>query len=682
MPWFACCRFPALPPAPGCGKPLFLRGVPRRVGFRRLPVWQRLLVAAVLLPFVLAGGASGAYYLRLHRITGALSLAGLPIAPAPAAARRILVLSPHCDDETLGVGGLIADARRAGAAVTVAFLTNGDGFPLATGRALRDVRLSPADYIRFAERRQTESVAALGELGVGADHVLFLGYPDRGLDRLWQEHWAWDQPFRSRYTERARSPYARAYTPGAVHCGASLFGDLSRLLQATRPTDIYVTHPADDHPDHAAAAAFTQAALLSARDRGETWARAARLHYYLIHRGNWPLPQGLRPDKPLLPPAGLLALDTDWQVYPLSPAAQAAKARALARYGSQMAVMRRFLSSFVRPNELYGRMPDLCAGGAREGRVWQAAPTAPDATRDDVVRYAGPSADLRGLSICQSGQTLRVRVTTRGPVSPRVRYTLLLRVTGDGALGDAASGATRFLALNLPAGKVRSGGAPGAGETVRAQGDTIEAIMPLAALGLASAPPRHVWVAVQTHWARVPVDQTGFRAFTLMRERAPRTMARQHLDAARKHRVENIATRNRRPNDVKGGGSGSAGRSWRAAPASGRRCSWCWSARWTCTPRSGGSSTTPWRRTASRPHLPGAPAGLRAGEIAVVPARARPRPAAGPASPPLHHLAPARHPRRLRGHLPRRRQVSRDQGKRARLVVYPRQSRSQEFQRC
>lgn len=461
------------------------------------------------LPFALAGGTSGAYYLRLHRVSRELSLAGLPQAPRPAAARRVLVLAPHCDDETLGVGGMIADARRAGAQVTVAFLTNGDGFPLAAGRSLKEVHLSPGDYIRFAERRQQESVAALNELGVPDASVVFLGYPDRGLASLWEENWDPSAPFRSRYTGHTGSPYRRNYTPNAPYCGASLLADLSRLMETTRPTDIYVTHPADDHPDHAIAAAFAQAAVLSARDRDREWARAARLRHYLVHRGDWPLPQGLHADKPLLPPAALAALDTKWEVYPLSPEARAAKARALTRYVSQMAVMRRFLTSFVRENELFGALPEE---RVIADATWKTAPTVRDAVRDDVVRLAGPSADVRRVAVRRGRNRLHVRLTTCGPISPRVRYSLQLRAEGDGP--------TRFMALNLPVRRdtPRSSGDPA---TVTVRGDTIEASVPLEALDLADAAggdgPRRVWVAAETRWARMPVDRTGFQPFLVDR---------------------------------------------------------------------------------------------------------------------------------------------------------------------
>ena len=147
-----------------------------RERFHGIPLWQRVLVLLAIIPFALGGGASGAYYLKLHHTSQLMTLAGLPEITAPTANRRILVLSPHCDDETLGAGGMIAEARRNGAQVTVAFLTNGDGFPFAARRSLNEIRLSAADYIRFAEKRQQESIAALNELGVVPRRIKFLGY--------------------------------------------------------------------------------------------------------------------------------------------------------------------------------------------------------------------------------------------------------------------------------------------------------------------------------------------------------------------------------------------------------------------------------------------------------------------------------------------------------------------------
>src|SRR6478609_2017631 len=72
-------------------------------------------------------------------------------APAPAAAptpaptpelsipidrnTRLLVISPHPDDETLGAAGLIQRVRARGGAVRVVLMTSGDGFPEGVERA-------------------------------------------------------------------------------------------------------------------------------------------------------------------------------------------------------------------------------------------------------------------------------------------------------------------------------------------------------------------------------------------------------------------------------------------------------------------------------------------------------------------------------------------------------------------
>ena len=52
-----------------------------------------------------------------------------PVLDLPALAQRyaqVLVLSAHPDDETLGVGGLLADLADAGAAVSVLVATDGE----------------------------------------------------------------------------------------------------------------------------------------------------------------------------------------------------------------------------------------------------------------------------------------------------------------------------------------------------------------------------------------------------------------------------------------------------------------------------------------------------------------------------------------------------------------------------
>src|SRR5262249_57395395 len=97
--------------------------------------------------------------------------------------------------------------------------------------------------------------------------------------------------------------------------------------------------------------------LVGVGSRRTDWALRTRVHCYLVHRGDWPVPQGRHVRARLVPPAPLLNLDTRWEALPLSPEALDAKQRALAAYRSQTAVMGRFLNSFIRRDELFGTLP-------------------------------------------------------------------------------------------------------------------------------------------------------------------------------------------------------------------------------------------------------------------------------------------------------------------------------------
>jgi LmbE family N-acetylglucosaminyl deacetylase len=472
----------------------------RRLGELSSRVRFALLVSAI--PFLVAGGASGAFYLRLHHLYDDQSTAGMSQIPAPRSDQRILVLSPHCDDETLGAGELIADARRSGAAVRIAFLTNGDGFRVAASRTLGEVKVTPADFVRFAEVRQLEALRAARELGVPDSDVLFFGYPDRGLKPMWETNWDEQHLYRSAYTGHVRSPYTRSYTPHASYCGVSLVADLARAMREFQPTDILVTHPADDHPDHAAAPAYAQAALRECSRAGEPWARGARLRYYIIHRGDWPLPQGLHPSHPLAPPPGLVSLDTQWDIYPASPEARVAKAHALDQYESQLGVSGRFLRSFQRINEIFADLPEERVPVVTPGDSKKEA-NAMDARGDNVARYADPAADISGIGLHREGDLLRVRLQTRGRVSRRVHYRLTLRTATDGA------GVSRFLTLNVPVAAAES------------DGKGVSAAIPIRALGIdPSQSDTAVWVSGETRWTTdlsAPVDRTGYRTFLLSR---------------------------------------------------------------------------------------------------------------------------------------------------------------------
>jgi len=84
----------------------------------------------------------------------------------------MVVVVPHPDDETLGVGGLICQQRRAGVDVSVVAVTDGDAAYAPNG-----------DPVLAAQRTQEQN-AALDQLGVAAAARRRLALPDSRVDRF------------------------------------------------------------------------------------------------------------------------------------------------------------------------------------------------------------------------------------------------------------------------------------------------------------------------------------------------------------------------------------------------------------------------------------------------------------------------------------------------------------------
>lgn len=138
-------------------------------------------------------------------------LTGLPMPPLeldPAA--RLVVVSPHPDDEVLACGGLIAHHVARGGDVAVIAVTDGEASHAG------DAAWPPE---RLAAARRAERLAGLSSLGVAAESVRGLHLPDGGI-----------AAHRSTLAEHLR----RALSPGDV---------------------VVSTWALDGHPDHDATGA-------------------------------------------------------------------------------------------------------------------------------------------------------------------------------------------------------------------------------------------------------------------------------------------------------------------------------------------------------------------------------------------------------------------------------------------
>lgn len=97
-------------------------------------------------------------------------LDSLPVADLSAMANRgLVVVAPHPDDESLGCGGLIAEARARGLPVRLVVVSDGCG-------SHPNSRLYPPERLR--RLREDETRRAVAELGLAPEHVTFLGLPD------------------------------------------------------------------------------------------------------------------------------------------------------------------------------------------------------------------------------------------------------------------------------------------------------------------------------------------------------------------------------------------------------------------------------------------------------------------------------------------------------------------------
>ncbi len=263
-----------------------------------------------------------------------------------AQGERVLVVAPHPDDETLALGATIAQLRQEGHTVVVAFLTNGDANQAAQLLLTLNPLHRAADYRSLGYRRQKEAVRALDILGVPQTHVLFLGYPDGGLEALWTKHWRSEDPYASPRTRVERSPYRNTYNPDAVYAGQELMDDLQEIIALFQPTVLYLPHEEDRHPDHRAAFFFGMGALAPFAPE-----YMPEIRLYLVHVEDWPLPRRLIPELVLEPPS--IYGEWHWETLVFTEDLVALKLAAVRAYSSQRWTNGRFLARFVRSTEVY-----------------------------------------------------------------------------------------------------------------------------------------------------------------------------------------------------------------------------------------------------------------------------------------------------------------------------------------
>jgi len=283
-----------------------------------------------------------AVWLALGAFGAVHAAAPQPMRPITAA-DSLLVIAPHPDDESLCCGGTISLARRVGARVTIVWVTSGEGSRATAIVDWHAIWPHRSVYRDIGVLRAAEARRAAVQLGVDADSLYFLGYPDTGIRRLAGAYY--DVPWRSRRTGFDAVTQPDALSVGAPYEGRSVMADLREILERTQPTLVLAPSELDTHPDHQGVAILTARAVAEygAPDRLELW---------IVHGGRrWPSPR--RPAPLLDQKVPTTGRELIWNFVPLDSVAVEEKDRALRAHASARRIMARKMNGFVRGTELF-----------------------------------------------------------------------------------------------------------------------------------------------------------------------------------------------------------------------------------------------------------------------------------------------------------------------------------------
>ena len=222
--------------------------------------------------------------------------AALPEVVMPQSGQRVLVFSPHPDDESIGVGGYIAQSIANGANVEIVLVTNGN--------------FHGNEQERYAEFKKATQI-----LGVTESNLVFLGFPDGKLDKM---------------------------DPTVLSVA------LQSQIEQFNPDIIIYPDAQDMNPDHWTIGKAVQKIL--AADPQQITSYEYLVHFKLI----WPRPRELAPNLGLSPPERLINADTTWEKIPLSQNIENIKSEAIHTYRSQLENewLHGLLLSSIRKNEL------------------------------------------------------------------------------------------------------------------------------------------------------------------------------------------------------------------------------------------------------------------------------------------------------------------------------------------
>ncbi|WP_321421284.1 PIG-L family deacetylase [uncultured Methanobacterium sp.] len=264
---------------------------------------------------------------------------------------RILVISPHPDDEALSSAGVINKAVQMGVPVSTVILTTGDGYKQDVIIKSMTFHPKPSTFIEYGINRHSEDVRAMNKIGLNQSNITFLGYPDGGMQYLFDTNWDENNLYYG-MNGANHVPYQFAYHDNASYCGGSVDTDLESVINSFKPTIIIYPGLGDDHPDHWATHAFVEYSTTKMDYKGK------ELTYDIHNNYNWQFPLIYDPKKYISPPKEFSKLNANWVTYNLTSSQVAQKSACINTFSSQKILLWPLLESFIRQNEIYATYND------------------------------------------------------------------------------------------------------------------------------------------------------------------------------------------------------------------------------------------------------------------------------------------------------------------------------------
>ena len=256
---------------------------------------------------------------------------------------KILILSPHPDDELLSSAGFIQKGKELNIPIKIVFITNGEGFIITFKFENPFKKINPENLIKFGEKRQQEAIVALNFLEIKKEDIYFLSFPDSHIKDLYYQNFKKEK--QSKHTKLKETNYPLSYKKNVPYKGKELEKELSSIIKEFNPTKIFYPTTKDRHNDHRFTGMFLEKIITNENLKIETYS-------YLIHYFTYPMLQNLIPKNFIFPPKTFLK-NREWININLSEKEVIAKKRALSKYITQRRATFLFFRSFEKSNELF-----------------------------------------------------------------------------------------------------------------------------------------------------------------------------------------------------------------------------------------------------------------------------------------------------------------------------------------